>query len=219
MRLKFTGAVLSLGIASLLATPAYAQVPKAKSTPVAPLEGTEKQPSGRQASFVPVDFQVPTSAKGEGFKLQPLGPALVKLDFDAYMSSIEHLQATFTRSTSWPHAGITASEAMQDMDNEQARFQARRSFAYGVLTADGTREMGSVYVAPSSVEGYDAVVKMWVTQADYDAGFDAKLYAWVSQWVKAEWPFARVAYPGRSIDWSTWDARVTASKPSKAGMP
>lgn len=57
--------------------------------------------------FVPVDFTVPTLIEGSGFRLVPLGPALVKVDFDAYMSSIEHLQKTFTRSTAWPHAGLS----------------------------------------------------------------------------------------------------------------
>jgi hypothetical protein len=164
------------------------------------------------APLVPAGFAVPTLAEGPGFKLVPLGPALVKIDFDAYMSSIEHLQKTFTRSTDWPTAGITDADAMKDMETEQGRFQRRESFAYGVLTPDGRRERGSVYVSPSPVAGYDAVVRMWVTKADYDAGFDAELYAWVTNWVRTRWPFAKVAYPGRAIDWASWDALVAASK-------
>ena len=140
----------------------------------------------------------------------PLGPDLVKVDFDAYMSSIEHLQQTFTRSTGWPTADISDEDAMRDMENEQARFAARKSFAYGVLTPDGSRERGSVYVSPSPVEGYDAVVRLWVTKAEYDAGFDAALYDRVTHWIAAKWPFAKVAYPGRAIDWATWDALVEA---------
>ena len=45
-----------------------------------------------------------------------------------------------------------------------------------------------------------------MTKAEYDAGFDAELYAWATKWVKTEWPFERVAYPGRAINWGTWDA-------------
>ena len=94
---------------------------------------------------------------------------------------------------------------MQDMLNEQGRFERRESFAYGVLTQDGEREMGSVYVRPSSKPGYDAEGTMWVTQADFDAGFDAILYQWTQMWIEQSWPFSNVAYPGRSIDWATWD--------------
>ena len=167
------------------------------------------------APFVPADFAVPTSATAPGFRFSPLGPDKVKIDYDAYMSSIEHLQKTFSRSTGWPREGITAADAMKDMQGEQARFAARRSFAYAVLTPDGKRERGSVYVSPSPVPGYDAMVRLWVTKADLDAGFDAELYTWVQQWVRTKWPFAKVAYPGRAIDWTTWDAMVAAEKARK----
>jgi hypothetical protein len=52
-----------------------------------------------------------------------------------------------------------------------------------------------------------------VTKAEYDAGFDAELYQWVTEWVKTDWPFKKVAYPGRAIDWATWDSMV-AAKPA-----
>lgn len=182
-----------------------------------PAQGTDTvTPS---ASFVSADFAVPTRVEGNGFTLQPLGPDLVDIDFAAYMSSIEHLQTTFTRSTSWPHKDVSAADAMRDMETEQARFARRETFAYAVLTPDGSRERGCVYVYPSTVEGFDAVVTLWVTKAEFDAGFDHELYAWVTAWVKKEWPFARVAYPGRAIEWKAWDAMVAASAPEKTAAP
>ncbi|MEE4360472.1 MAG: hypothetical protein V2I63_03000 [Pseudomonadales bacterium] len=171
----------------------------ADASAVAPAEA-------QQSALVPDSFAPPTRVEGEGFVLVPLGPSLVQIDYEAYMSSIDHLQRTFTRSTSWPTTDITDDDAIKDMENEQRRFQARESFAYAVLTPDGTRERGCVYVRPSSKPGYDAVVRMWVTQAEYDAGFDSELQDWVTRWVSTAWPFDRVAYPGRIIDWATWDA-------------
>lgn len=161
---------------------------------------------GSSVAFVPEQFVVPELVETEGFKVVPLGPDLVDIDYAAYMSSIEHLQQTFTRSTSWPRADITAEEAMLDMQTEQGRFQRRESFAYAVLSPDGSVERGCIYVYPSSKPGYDAEVRLWVTKAEYDAGFDAQLYAWAQQWVGEVWPFQQVAYPGRAIDWATWDA-------------
>ena len=35
------------------------------------------------------------------------GPELARHDYEAYMSSIEHLQQTFSMSTRWPHAKLT----------------------------------------------------------------------------------------------------------------
>lgn len=189
---------------ALLATQAAAAPAAPPATPAPP------------ATLVPAAFVVPTLVEAKGFRLVPLGPALVQVDYEAYMSSIEHLQKTFTRSTAWPHAGLTAEDAMKDMENEQARFASRTSFAYAVLTPDGTRERGCIYIYPSTVPGYDAVVRMWVTRAEFDNGFDAELYAWAQGWVAAEWPFARVAYPGRAIDWASWDALVAEGNKAPA---
>jgi hypothetical protein len=162
--------------------------------------------------LVSTNFAVPTAVEGPGFKLVPFSPALAKVDYAAYMSSIEHLQKTFSRSTGWPREDITDADAIKDMEGEQARFNAREAFDYSVLSPDGSRELGSVYITPSPVAGYDAVVRMWVTKADYDAGFDAELYRWVTSWVQTAWPFEKVAYPGRAIDWSAWDAMVAGDK-------
>lgn len=109
------------------------------------------------APWLPAGFAAPTRITGPGFVLVPLGPALVKIDYDAYMSSIPHLQATFTRSRDWPTSRITMADAMRDMEGEQARFQRRESFAYAVLTPDGSRERGCVYVSPAAMPGHDAV--------------------------------------------------------------
>lgn len=157
------------------------------------------------SAFIPADFEPPVLVATDDFDLVPLGPDLVDVDFAAYMSSIEHLQQTFSRSGGWPHANITDEDAMQDMLNEEKRFNDRESFAYAVLTKDGSRELGCVYVRPSDKPGYDAVVSLWVTKAEFDAGFDEELYAWAQQWVEESWPFEEVAYPGRSIEWSVWD--------------
>ena len=184
---------LVLAMALLGGVPAAAQATGAAATTA-------------KAAFVAPNFAVPTLVETPHFKLVPLGPALVRADFEACMSSVEHLQKTFTRSTAWPHAGISIAEAMKDMDGEQARFRLRIAFSYAVLTPDGKRERGCVYVSSSPVPGYDAQVRIWVTKAEYDAGFDAELYAWATKWVKTEWPFERVAYPGRAIGWRTWDA-------------
>ncbi len=190
--------VTSLALALLAGVPGCAAAE-------APTEAAEPA-----KTLITKDFSVPMSVVTPHFKLQPLGPALVKIDYEAYMSSVEHLQKTFTRSPEWPHAGISDADAMKDMEGEAARFAAREAFSYSVLTPDGKRERGCIYVSPSPVPGYDAQVRIWVTKADYDAGFDAELYAWASQWVKTAWPFKKVAYPGRAIDWSTWDALVAA---------
>ena len=155
--------------------------------------------------FVPAAFKVPVGFKSKSYKLVPLGPALVKVDFDAYMSSIEHLQKTFSNGK-WPHAGITMTEAMKDMDEEKERFQTRKSFAYGVLTTDGKQELGSFYLRPSNKQGFDAEASLWVTKAQFDKGFEAVLVKDMKSWIAKAWPFQKVAWPRRDISAPAWAA-------------
>jgi hypothetical protein len=208
--------VLASVMLTVAADPALATgetVPVSGAAMSAPASEWSSRPT-----FVAETFDVPVLVETADFKIVPLGPALAKVDFDAYMSSIEHLQQTFSRNTKWPRQGISDADARRDMENEQARFQGRKSFAYSVLTPDGKRERGCVYVYPSSVPGYDAVVRMWVTKAEYDAGFDAQLYKWVTDWVRKDWPFEKVAYPGRTIEWDRWNA-IVAAKTLSARAP
>ena len=160
------------------------------------------------APFVPESFTVPVSAEGEGFRLVPLGPAVTEIDYRAYMSSIEHLQTTFTHSTQWPKADLGPEDAAADMAQEAALFESRRAFAYAVLTPDGQRERGCIYIRPSLKVGFDAVVRLWVTEAEYKAGFDSALERWTRTWVRDQWPFEadRVAWPDRGLPWNTWQA-------------
>ena len=158
------------------------------------------------APFVPEDFPVPQRVEAEGFVLVPLGPAVLEVDFEAYMGSIDHLQRTFTHSQDWPRADLTAEDAVADMAQEAALFESRRAFAYAVLTPDGTRERGCIYLRPSLKAGYDAVVRLWVTQAEFEAGFDGALERWTRRWVDDQWPFQTVAWPDRGIPWDQWQA-------------
>ena len=150
-------------------------------------------------TFVPADFKVPAEVRFQEYKLVPLGPDLAKQDYAAYMSSIEHLQKTFTNSDRWPHAKLTMDEAIADVKGEQERFQARKSFTYAVVTNDGSQELGCVYISPSRKEGYDATVRMWVTKAQFDKGLEQKLIPQVKSWLAKEWPFQKVAWVGREI--------------------
>jgi hypothetical protein len=167
-----------------------------------------------QEAFVPVDFRVPTLYQTSTFQLVPLGPKVVKQDYDAYMSSIEHLQKTFGGGK-WPHAGLTMTDAMKDMENEETRFKSRRSFAYAVLTPDGSKELGSVYVRPSRKQGYDAQVTMWVTKEQFDRGFEEELFKAVKAWIGKDWPFQKVGYPKREPSEAEWNALPNKPAPPK----
>lgn len=156
-------------------------------------------------SFVPDSFTPPATWEASAFKLVPLGPGLARVDYEAYMSSIDHLRQTFG-SGRWPHEKLTMEDAEKDVKGEMERFLARKSFTYAVLSPDGQKELGCVYIRPSSKRGYDAQVAMWVTKEQFDQGFDARLFGEVKQWLAAKWPFQKVAYPKREISEAEWQA-------------
>jgi hypothetical protein len=144
--------------------------------------------------LVPADFKVPTDVKILGdYKLIPLGPALTKIDYEAYMSSLEHLRTTFGGGK-WPRADIQMKEAEEDMAFEKGQWDTRASFPYALVTADGKKELGCVYIRPSKNPAYEAQVRLWVTKAEFDKGLHKELWPKVKQWVKSDWPFTKVEF-------------------------
>ena len=83
---------VSLVLAALIAAAGFSPCANAQETTI----------EARTTVLLPEGVAPPLRVETSDFKLVPLGPELVKIDYDAYMSSIEHLQKTFTRSTSWP---------------------------------------------------------------------------------------------------------------------
>jgi hypothetical protein len=81
------------------------------------------------------------------------------------------------------------------VEGEEARFKARKSFTYAVLSLDGTKELGCVYISPSRKEGFDANVRMWVTKAEFDKGLQPVVLAEVKTWLAKSWPFKKVSFP------------------------
>ena len=154
--------------------------------------------------FVDRDFDVPQQLETEKFRLRMLTVNDVVKDYDAVMSSAEHLRTVWPDS-GWPD-GLTLEQNLIDLGWHQKEFQLRRSFAYTVVTLDETRVIGCVYINPTRKRGYDAEVYLWAREAEIDSPPDAKLYEVVREWLAEEWPFENVALPGREIDWNAWNA-------------
>jgi len=85
-------------------------------------------------------------------------------------------------------------------------FLMRSSFTYAVLDPAETVELGCIHVLPCEKLGFEAEVRTWVRESEAEKGFDAVLFDWAAAWVRTDWPFRSVAYPGRAIDWKSWAA-------------
>jgi len=119
----------------------------------------------------------------------------VKKDYEAVMESWELLHTMF--GGSWPRPGFSLEENFVDLERHQKEFLSRKAFAYTVMSLDETRVLGCVYIDPPETTDSDAVVVMWVRQIEYDKGLDEILFNKVRNWIRSDWPFKKVDYPGR----------------------
>ena len=152
--------------------------------------------------FVPPGFAVPATLEAKEFRLRMLTVNDVVKDYDAVMTSVAHLKTIWPGGT-WPE-GLTFEQDLIDLGWHQREFQTRRSFAYTVVTPSESQVTGCVYINPTAKRGYDAVVYLWARQSELAGGLESRLYAEVGEWIAKEWPFKKVAFPGRNIDWATW---------------
>lgn len=125
-------------------------------------------------------------------------------DYDAVISSVEHL-ATVWPTSGWP-LGLTLEQNLIDLGWHQKEFQTRRSFTYTVLSPDQASVLGCVYILPTRKRDYDAAVYLWARQSTLASGLEERLFATVMDWLNEIWPFSRIAFPGRNVEWETWQA-------------
>ena len=126
-------------------------------------------------------------------------------DYDAVMSSVEHLQKTkpFGPDQKWP-MGLTFEQNLIDLGWHQKEFQMRSSFAYTVMNPNETQCLGCLYIEPTTKFDYDAKIYMWIRQSEIPTGLDKYLFETVKEWINEKWPFSKVAFPGREITWEKW---------------
>ena len=156
-------------------------------------------------SFVPVDFMVPDTLENEHFRVRMLTVNDVAKDYDAVISSIEHLKEMYPTS-SWPTKDLSFEQDLIDLGWHQKEFQMRSSFAYTVVSLDENQVLGCLYINPTTKGDYDASITMWVRASEVDNGLDPILFNSVKNWISKDWPFKKVAYPGREIIWSEWNS-------------
>jgi hypothetical protein len=156
--------------------------------------------------FVPDDFIVPEKLETEKLRLRMLSTDDVVKDYEAVMTSIEHLRSLCdpTASAIWPKESMTIEEDLKDLERHQSEFLARIAFAYTVMSLDENVCLGCVYIDPSHVKEYDAEVYLWARQSVFEKGFEDYLFQVVQNWINEVWPFKKVVYPGRTLGWKEW---------------
>src|SRR4026208_1265297 len=109
------------------------------------------------------------------FHLETLAAVHNERDYEAWMSSIEHMRATpgFANPPDWGGddwpTPMTLEQNLADLEQHRREFVAREAFAYSAL--DGDDVIGCVYINPDDGGVAEAMVRSWVraSRAERDA--------------------------------------------------
>lgn len=153
--------------------------------------------------IVPDNFNVPQELRTQDFLIRPLTITDVDQDYEAVMSSIDHLQGVFGPNLNWPSPSLTKEEDLANLGWHQTEFVVKTSFAYTVFDPTNTKCLGCVYIFPSDKKKFDVEVYLWVRQS-HALKFDTILYETIKTWIKNSWPFKFPCYPGRSTSWTDY---------------
>lgn len=146
--------------------------------------------------FVPDTFMAPPPPSLEGYTWNILEPEILKQDYAALAT---------LGGRKGPQSS-TIDEDYGEVKRHRWEFQHQTAFAYGILTADRTEEVACVYVNPSKKAGYEATVRVVVTEHGAQLNLLPQLQAAVKTWVKTNFPFTKVAYPGTDMPMAEWNA-------------
>ena len=148
--------------------------------------------------LVPEEFQVPEKLETDKFRLRMLTVNDVVKDYDAVMTSVDHLQGVFGTDSTWPKPDLTFEQDLIDLGWHQKEFQKRSSFAYTIVSLDESECLGCMYIYPTDTEGFDAKVYLWVRKSEFKNGLDLILFETIKKWMNDKWPFEKIEYPGRN---------------------
>ena len=156
---------------------------------------------------IPKDFKIPEGFSTDKFRIRMLKVTDVVKDYDAVMTSLDHLYGVFGPNHRWPYLELTLEQDLIDLGWHQKEFQRRSTFAYTVMSLDESECLGCMYIFKPTKKDFDAEVYMWVRTSEYEKGLDPIFYKAVKEWIEKEWPFKNVAYPGRDISWEEWEQK------------
>ena len=159
-------------------------------------------------AFYPEGLAIPREWRTEDLWLRVLRPDVTELDYEALMESRERLRR-WSDST-WPADDFTLAENRADLFEHEREWEASEAFAYTVLSPDGNRCEGCVYIDPfltamlgrgvdpgaalPDADDETPVVTYWVRETALARGLDRQLLAGLRSWFATEWPFRRAIY-------------------------
>ena len=154
--------------------------------------------------LLPNDVEPPKKLVSERFLAKPLTREDLNADLEGVNSSIDTIQKT--RGGSWPTEKLTKDFDLLDLAWHEREFRDGDSFAYVIYSNDG-EYLGCFYLygiglrTPLNNEtiDYEVDASWWVTTDAYEAGYYAKVYHALQQWLSNDFRFTKVIYSNKEI--------------------
>lgn len=150
-----------------------------------------------KSNFIP-----PRKIEISSMTVEVLGPKHNQMDFDAWTSSLESLKGIFGPRNGWPGEVDSLEHNLKDLENHLREFEEKEAFAYSLLNKDETICVGCLYIRPSKTNEFNWRVDFWFSNSHKK--LEENFYSWLKDWLRIEWGFEKVAFPGRSISWQKY---------------
>lgn len=142
--------------------------------------------------FLPPPHEAPALVETPRFRMRSITINDAFKDYDAVMTSREHLWRRFGAVWGWPPENLTLEQNIVDLGWHQKEFQLQSSFDYAVMSPDEARLLGCVYVDKPHREGTDADIWYWARTSELESGLEDALAEFLVRWLATSWPFAVV---------------------------
>jgi len=145
-------------------------------------------------------FSPPSRWETPRVRFVPLKPQHAQLDYDAFMSSRPHLRQTLQWG-GWPSDDATVEDNRKDLERHWREHQANEAYTYAVLTLDGSRSLGCVYLKPIAEDEMPDLprpavrVAYWVVESELSNNLDRHVVRSLHDWLTGEWGFRSIVMP------------------------
>jgi hypothetical protein len=158
--------------------------------------------------FVPDGYAVPRTQRFTQFTLEVLSPHFAAQDYAAVTTSADAIRHIFGPANGWPAPNLSFAENLADLERHAREFADRVAFAYALVSPDGERYLGCLYIRPipSKQTAFDAAAFFWLSRLADRGDLAERVLGDVQAWLKASWPFTAVAFPGRTVGWAKWES-------------
>jgi hypothetical protein len=165
-------------------------------------------PKEAHVSFTNSAEPVPAELRTKEFTLRPITADDADMDYAAVIETREYLR--LWQQSAWPEDDFTVEANRKDLIDLEQRHAEHRAFTYTVLSPDGARCLGCVYIFSTSATflvkstvtpvgddqwaDVDAVIFFWARLSQMETGLDERLLAALRAWFDEEWKLNRAVY-------------------------